>query len=684
MGGRTRITSVIFGVLDIETSTYYVNEEPVAVWLTYGVIKLYDIRQQKPIVKVRFRDWDTVKEVFKRIESMYINSRTLIYIHNLSYDGDYIFKNVSRPAKILSNSSHGLISATLEDFPGIELRCSFKLSMQSLRKMGEQLGYPKLDSDYRFILPKDEITKQEWEYCERDCDVVGKYILKVLLPEFGTLRNIPLTKTGRVRKKFNEHYQETECNCVWDLLPPKDCYQAMLDAFAGGIVIGNPMFAGRVLYDVDSFDIKSSYPYAMLMELYPYTIEREYKPTKSMLQEKFWIAKIMFINIRTKFTWGWLSQSKMNDGDSITADFYNGKLLNAAYVTRTITNIDYELITKTYFFDDIEVLEFYHMYEYDTLPSPYIETIKDFATQKYDLSKACENVAEDDPKYLEIHIAYMLSKNDFNGIYGMSVQKLVQEEYYLDEQFVYRKANKEYVQSAKHMHRNFLFGIYICAYARRNLIRAILLNHPERLLYTDTDSVKLLADFIFHGTNRRMKKKFRNNPALRKLGIFEHDAHYDKFVYWGAKKYAYEKHGKVYTTVAGLPKTKGSELKFYRTNLDELETLTHIEQFHPPMIFKDCKMGNKYIYLDHSFDSEDGFDVLNYKQNIGVQKYLEENGIKTNGGVALFKVSYSLDITKVDRRVINECQGAIAGYLKVPTNQNIASRVSLNTLLSTT
>lgn len=678
----SRINSVVFGVLDIETSTHYIDGEPVAVWLSYGVLKLYDVRKKVPIKKLRFREWEEVKQAFEYIGSAYLNKRTIIYIHNLSFDGDYIFKNVSRPLKMLSNSSHGIISATLEDYAGIELRCSFKLTMQSLRKIGEQLGFQKLESDYRFITPDMEVTEEEWKYCERDCDVVGKYILTVALPEFGTLRNIPLTKTGRVRKKFNQHYAEIEEKPLWDLLPPEDCYQAMLDSFAGGVVIANPMLAGRIISNVDSFDIKSSYPYVMLMEKYPYTICRDYNPTKKMLEEKFWIAKIKFINIRTRFAWGWLSQSKMNDGDPFTADFYNGKLLNSSYVVRTVTNIDYESIKKTYVFDDIEVLEFYHLRNYGDLPAPYIQTIEDFATQKYTLSKACEGLAEDDPKYLETHIAYMLAKNDYNGIYGINVQKLVQEEYYLDDQYVYRKADSKYKQTAKHIRRNFLFGIYICAYARRNLIRAILANHPERLLYTDTDSIKLMCDFTFHGTNRRMKKKFRKNPALRRLGVFEHDAHYDKFVYWGAKKYAYEKHGKVYTTVAGLPKSRGSELQYYRTDPNQLETLTRIEDFHPPMIFKDCKLGNKYIYLDHSFDSEDGFDVLNYKKNIGVQQFLEENRIKTNGGVALFKVSYSLDITKYDRRVLEKCQAAIAGYLKAPINQNIRSRVSIDTLLS--
>ena len=38
------------------------------------------------------------------------------------------------------------------------------------------------------------------------------------------------------------------------------------------------------------------------------------------------------------------------------------------------------------------------------------------------------------------------------------------------------------------------------------------------------------------------------------LGVFEPDAHYDRFLTWGAKKYAYEIDGECHLTVAGLSK----------------------------------------------------------------------------------------------------------------------------------
>lgn len=675
--------AIVFGVLDIETSTLEQDNEPIAVWLSYGVFSLYRVDTKTKIKTYRYREWEELRQAFEDVRACFGDKTTLVYVHNLSFDIDYIYKNLSRPKSMLSNSSHGIIASILEDYPFIEFRCSYKLSGMSLAKIGKSLGYPKLDSTYRFILPQDEVTPDEWSYCERDCDVVGKYILQVILPEFKHLRNIPLTKTGRVRKTFAKHYSETEKTPLWDTLPPEDCYQAMQDAFAGGLCLCNPMYTGQVITDVDSYDIKSSYPFVMLTERYPYTITRDYEPTLEMLKEKFWIAKIRFHKIKSRFAWGWLSDAKMNAVDTITAERYNGKLLNAGWIERTITNVDYEMICKTYTFENIEILEFYHLRNYGYLPSPYIETIKQFAIKKSDLSKVVKSLSEDDPQYIEKNIEYMLSKNDFNGIYGMSVQKLVQTDYFLTDDFQYSSADPVYAQTNKHIKRNFLFGIYITAYARKNLLTAVLHNSPHLLLYTDTDSIKFVSNGVFHGTNVRMLKRYRKYPALRNLGIFEHDAHYDKFVYWGAKKYCYEKHGKVYTTVAGLPKIKDKPLMFYRENPDDLEELTNIEQFHPPMIFKDCKLGSKYIYLDHSFDSEDGFDMVNFKQNLGVQEYLEKHNIHTVGGVGLYKVSYSLDITESDKELILQCQSVLADYLKVPINQNMISRVSCRNLLNT-
>lgn len=658
-----------FCVLDIETSTYYNSiSEPLAVWLSYGQISLYDVSDGLPLKRYRFRKWDEFKEALNDLSSKFLDYKIIVYAHNLAYDFDFVMKNVARPVKILCNSSHGLITAELEGYPNFIFNCTYKLTMQPLRKIGESLNFPKGDIDYRFILPTDSIYDEEWKYNDRDCDIVASYIVNVSLKEFGTLRNIPLTKTGRVRKKFKEFYKKAYENQAptWDLYPPVDCYTALINSFAGGLAIDNPMFVGRMLFYVHSYDIKSSYPYAMLKERYPSKITRIYNENEFDLKAEFYIIKVKLTDIHSKFAWGWLSVSKMTYSDELTSEYFNGKLLNSCHVERYVTNIDFDLIKQTYNFN-YEILEYYKLENADYLPEPYIKTIDYFAQNKDRLSNIVKNTSKEDKDYLQLMIDYMLSKNDFNSIYGMAVQKLIQCEYVIGDNFEWKEIDKEYKQENKHLFRNFIFGIYITAYARRNLLRAILKNCPYTFVKSDTDSIKFLGECNFIDTNEKLSEPFSNVPYLKKLGTYEYEGCYEKFLTWGAKKYAIVENGHCYLTVAGLPKNSHENIIYKGVK----KKFTGIDNFLTGTIFYHCKNAKKYIYNNISFDSDNGFLPENISESQEGIDFMKKYGIDSNGGIAIYPASYKLDITLNDRRILTECQKNITAYLKGLTAQNI-------------
>lgn len=670
-----RICPYRFCVLDIETSTYYNAEgNPLATWLAYGQIALYDIADALPLRRYHFRKWGEFKEALNEMASQFMDYQLIVYVHNLAYDFDFVMKNVARPTKILCNSSHGLIMAEIEGFPNFRFHCTYKLTMQPLRKIGESLNFPKGDIDYRFILPSDSITDEEWQYNDRDCDIVASYIVNVSIKEFGTLRNIPVTKTGRVRKKFKEFYREAykDIEPTWDFYPPADCYDALINAFAGGLAIDNPMFVGRMLYNVRSFDIKSSYPYAMLKEMYPSKIAREYDDSNWNLNAPFYIIKIKLLNIRAKYAWGWLSVSKMTYSDELTSEYFNGKLLYSSHVERYVTNIDFDLIKQTYNFD-YEIMEYYSLTEIDYLPEPYIKTIDYFAQNKDRMSKIVHATSKEDPNYLQINIDYMLSKNDFNSIYGMAVQKLIQAEYKIGELFEWEEVDYSYTQKKGHLYRNFIYGIYITAYARRNLLRAILKNCPYTFVKSDTDSIKFLGDTKFIDTNEKLGEPFSSVHYLRKLGTYENETEdlpngtYEQFLTWGAKKYAVIENGHCYLTVAGLP--KNSHDKIIRDGV--MKKFEGINDFLPNTIFYHCKNAKKYIYQDMSFESDTGFEVENLSESQEGIDFMKSHGINSNGGIAIFPASYKLDITLNDRRILEKCQSILKNYLEALTTQNI-------------
>lgn len=668
-----RTCTYFFMVLDIETSTLK-NKigEPVATWLSYGYNCLYKL-DGECIDRCYFRDWEELRKYYNYISNRFLNFKMLCYVHNLGYEMEYIMKNLSKPVKFLTNSTHQFISATLEDFPSIEFRCTAKLSAKKLEDIGEELGFKKLHSDYRFILPKDEITAKEKKYCMRDCDIVAKYISKEMIKEFHQLSNIPYTKTGRVRGTYNSFYRKYVKEYgepIWDLYPPENCYKAMNDAFSGGITISNPMFTAIPLKNVHSYDISSSYPFAQLSEEYPYTIEKVDSPTKEMLKDRFWIAKIKFKNISSKYTWQWLSISKLNDFDETTAKFFNGKLISANYCTRTITNVDFDTINLTYNYDDFEVLEFYKMEKYGKLPKPYIDTILFYADGKYNakqkLKEFEEKYGENHTEYFNQLLEYTKVKNDFNSIYGMTVQKIIQEEYYIDDDFVWRKINKEYKQLSKHLKRNFLFGVYTTAYARYNLIKAIVTNCPYTFVYADTDSIKFIGINTFIDTNKSLPMEFKTIKSVSSLGRFEYEGTYDEFLTYGAKKYGYMRDNILHLTVAGLPKS-GEKCKFkILYNGKEISNFyKKITNFKLGVIFKNCKLGKKYIVNNKYFELNDNFEPVNIKnQDEETSKFLYDNGIKTGGGVALFECSYTLSMTNIDMYIVKQHHDFLESYIK--------------------
>lgn len=667
-----RTCTYFYMVLDIETSTYK-NKigEPVATWLSYGYNCLYRL-DGKCIDRCYFRNWEELKNYYVYISNRFLNYKILCYVHNLGYEMEYIMKNISKPKKFLTNSTHQFISATLEEFPSIEFRCSAKLSAKKLEDLGKELGFKKLHSDYRQILPRDEVTEKEKKYCIRDCDIVAKYVSDDLIKEFHQLSKIPYTKTGRVRLTYTNFYLQYVKEFgepIWDLYPPENCYDALTNAFSGGITISNPIYTALPLKNVHSYDISSSYPFAQLSEEYPYTIEKVENPTIDMLNERFWIAKIKFNNISSKFAWQWMSISKLNEFDCLS-EFFNGKLIKSDFVVRTITNVDFDIINMTYTYDDIEVLEFYRMSKWGKLPKPYIDTILFYADGKYnakqELKKFEEEYGESHKDYLAKVIEYTKVKNDFNSIYGMTVQKIVQDEYEIDDDYVWKKIKKPYKQLKKHMKRNFLFGIYTTAYARYNLVKAIVTNCPYTFVYADTDSIKFIGDNRFIDTNKKIPTEYENIKSVSSLGRFEYEGTYDEFLTYGAKKYGYIKENTLHLTVAGLPKSgKDCKFKIYHNNKEIKNFYNRIENFKLGCIFKDCKLGKKYIVNNKYFELNDCYEAVNEKNHDEeTLKFLHDNGIVTGGGVALFECSYTLSMTPLDKFIVKEKHDFLKSYIK--------------------
>ena len=143
------------------------------------------------------------------------------------------------------------------------------------------------------------------------------------------------------------------------------------------------------------------------------------------------------------------------------------------------------------------------------------------------------------------------------------------------------------------------------------------------------------------------------------MGEFDSEGYYNTFITWGAKKYAFTKgNDHIHFTVAGLPKVNTDKNNYkppeceYQGKTKQILTLA---DFKPGCIFRKCKLGHKFLTSQYTFDiDEETRQAINVTNIEWVGKFIEEHNIHTNGGVALYDVDYSLDITKNDRKIIDK------------------------------
>ena len=130
----------------------------------------------------------------------------------------------------------------------------------------------------------------------------------------------------------------------------------------------------------------------------------------------------------------------------------------------------------------------------------------------YNKKTALKGDDTEDGKYM-----YMKSKNMLNAVYGMSATDPVHQDiFHKDGDYkvsTYEDfTQEELLKLLKNASFPYQWGVYTTAYARKQLQDAIKLC-GDRIVYCDTDSVKVLGDIDISGLNRSwfaVVKKFTN------------------------------------------------------------------------------------------------------------------------------------------------------------------------------
>lgn len=519
-----------------------------------------------------FRDFEKVLQDIPK------DMQVIIWVHNLSYEFHFL-SDFIKWKSVFAKSAHKPMKCVPLKYPNVEFRCSYMLTRLSLETWGKELGVYKKTGDLDYITirtPLTELTPTELEYCEYDCRVVKAGIAEYV-KRYKTQFDIPLTQTGTVRKVVKEKLMSSKRYRSWiKRLIPKNAiqYRMLREVFAGGYTHANNIYSGKTVKGlIEHRDFASSYPTVMIAEKYPmtpwaYTGLHEL-PDESLFDSYAYIILATFTNIDSKMCNTYIQRCKATCKN---AYWDNGRLICADSCTLYMTEQDYLIIKNAYRWESIEVHELYKSTK-DYLPQPLIEYILELYKNKTEL-KGVEGQEE----------LYAQSKQYINSLYGMSVTAIVQSDIdYADGEWNSQPLTVEYVDDRlnklrinspyeKRYFMSYSWGIYVTAYARRNLWKCI--KHCDtKCIYCDTDSIFTKGAFDFTWYDNEITEKLRKtcehynldfaltrpkdkHGKERPLGIFSKEDDCSEFRTLGAKRYVERRinDGQLHLTVSGINK----------------------------------------------------------------------------------------------------------------------------------
>lgn len=606
---------------DIETSSFYDNGEKVSIMYAW-TLNFYGY-------VIIGRTWEQLELCLSDMSDILgvnTNNRLLIYVHNLSFEFQYIRSHFEWDNVFCMEERKPLYALTKS---GLEFRCSYLLSGFSLEKMGENLktyetkklsGY--LDYD-KIRHAKTILTGKELQYLANDGKVVVAWVMECIEEE-GVIAKIPYTKTGYVRrycreccfgtgdKKEKQKQRRKYKEKIAGLTLTPELYDLCKQAFAGGFTHANPLNAFQVYENVASHDFNSAYPAVLITEKYPMGTP-EYIPhiTKQMFEESIQCFCCIFqielngLKAKMKAPDHYISESKCFYTDKKSLILDNGRIEQCECVRLTICNVDLEIIDLVYDYDSIRISNFWR-WPKDYLPSELVNAILSLYKKKTELKGVAEK-----------QIEYQKSKALLNSIFGMMVTDIVQDEITYHTSYITNHTDKEeQIEKYNNNPKRFLYypwGIFCTAYCRRNLWYAISYLGDD-YIYSDTDSVKYMhyekhADF-FDAYNRLNYEKLTRaseyhridisnmTPATQKgkikvLGEFDFEGTYDRFKTLGAKRYMTEENGHITLTVAGVNKKSGAHY------IELFEGRERFRIFADDMIFgKGISGKSTHTYID--------------------------------------------------------------------------------------
>lgn len=618
---------------DIETST------DKALNLNYMYVWQFQIDNMFTIIG---RRWYEFTDMLKQI-SEYIDDLTLVvYVHNLSYEFQYL-KGLFEIGEhdVFASDQRRIIRFTA--LGNIEFRCSMMLSNMGLRDFTHTMHvkHEKLDGKDiydREIFPWSELDDHVLQYSAYDVIGLVEAVKAKMQLDGDTLYTIPLTSTGYPRRDMKAAMRYYPHKKLQACLPDMTVYRLLTEAFRGGDTHANRYYVGSIVEDVCSADRSSSYPDVMCNCMFPMgpwiSMEASRCELKKQMDagEYALLLRIRMEEVRLKDKYNGDPYIPRDKCRSIwNARYDNGRVLQADTLEIVITDIDFFIIMQDYEWSDLEVCELYGS-KYDFLPAPFVKVITNYYEQKTKLKG-------DKSRDME----YNKQKALLNGLYGMMAMKpLKRTLIFQDGTLHYDKTetDEELLKKAySKAYSSYAWGVWVTAWSRYRLWEGIQIVGHERFIYCDTDSVKYVSDpaVSFKAFNDERMNNSIYSGSLAKdytghihyMGVYEPDGLYKRFSTLGAKRYAYEDlDGVLHITIAGVAKKEGAE------------ELGKLENFKDGKIFMNSgKTASTYV-------DKPPFDEFSYYE------YGVERTIEITPYILITPTTYEMSLTDEYRELV--------------------------------
>ena len=551
-------------------------------------------------------------KALKCIRSALKGDEIYIYFHNLAYDYVFLrlflFDSFGKPVKELNTKPHYPILLGFEN--GIILKDSLILAGCRLEKWANDLdvNHKKAVGSWDYDLIRDQdhkFTRAELRYIENDTLALVECLDAYCITLNKNICTIPYTATGIPREEVRERAKNN--NGRRDFLRKALTYEQYLIArqmYHGGYSHGNRFYISDILDDdpTGCRDFASSYPFCLIaFPDYPdsafvplgYEVGPEY--ILSNRKDYAFMFRISFRNVRLKehlFPMPALQASKCDHTINLKTD--NGRILSCGYCTLYINEIDLEVLSAQYKWDECICSEV-QVASKGYLPRWFTDYVYELYAEK------CKKkpLSKQDP------VSYNLAKSRVNSVYGLTVQASIRQnflevtepgmykinevgekswfdsgEYRIDFDQDMKKEYQRYLNSPNTV-LNYQVGCWCTSLAFRNLfllgdcVNRVYDKHgdlayPPHWYYSDTDSCysdDWNEDKIRAYNDNCKELLLKNNYGAvivddkeYWLGVAEPDSVYSEFVVLGSKRYAGRsvEDGKLHITVAGVPK-KGAE-----------------------------------------------------------------------------------------------------------------------------